>query len=98
MFQPNDIFSSETQGFQQIAGLNFVPQPQQYNRYNLDINSANAVRLEQLFVEQDNEGNIRAATYDSGAQVRRNDTYTVVKSANSTLWMGDRFGSWHPID
>lgn len=99
MFQPNDIFSSNTQGFQQTASLNFVPpQPQQVNRYSLDINAANAVRMEQVFVEHDCEGKITAATYESGAQVRRLDAYTMVKAANSTLWMGDRYGSWHPID
>jgi hypothetical protein len=99
MFQPNDIFSGNTQGFHQTSSLNFVPpQPQQYSRYNLDINAANAVRMEQLFVEHDCNGNITSATYDSGAQVRRLDEYTMVKAANSTLWMGDRYGSWHPID
>lgn len=99
MFQPNDIFSSNTQGFQQTASLNFVaPQQQPCNRYSLDIKTANAVRLEQLFVEHDNQGNITAATYDSGAQVRRHDSYTMVRSANSTLWMGDRYGAWHPLD
>jgi hypothetical protein len=99
MFQPNDIFSSNAQGTQQTSSLNFVP-PQQpaCNRYSLDINSANAVRLEQLFVEHDSQGNITAASYDSGAQVRRHDSYTMVRSANSTLWMGDRNGSWHPLD
>jgi hypothetical protein len=99
MFQPKDTFSSNTQGFQHSASLNFVPPQQQpCNRYSLDITSANAVRLEQLFVEHDSQGNITAATYDSGAQVRRHDAYTMVRSANSTLWMGDRHGSWHPLD
>src|SRR5882672_4115921 len=99
MFQPNDMFSSQSKGFQQTSSLNFVPQQlQQYNRYSLEINAANAVRMEQLFVEHDDAGNITAASYDSGAQVRRLDAYTMVKSANSTLWMGDRFGAWHPID
>lgn len=99
MFQPNDIFSSNTQCFQQSTSLNFVPpQLQACNRYSLDIDAANAVRMEELFVEHDSEGNITAATYNSGAQVRRHDTYTMVRSANSTLWMGDRYGSWHPLD
>ncbi len=99
MFQPNDIFSSNSQAFQQTASLNFVlPQTQQYKRYSLDINAAHAVRMEQLFVEQDSEGKITAAAYDSGAQVRSLDAYTIVKSENNSLWMGDRFGAWHPLD
>ena len=99
MFQPNDIFSSNTKGFQQTANLNFVPpQPLQVNRYSLEINAANAVSMEQVLIEQDLEGKITAASYESGAQIRRLDAYTMVKSANSTLWMGDRYGSWHPID
>ncbi|MBA3856415.1 MAG: hypothetical protein C0507_05840 [Cyanobacteria bacterium PR.3.49] len=98
MFQSNDIFSSQTQGYVHDASLKFVPQPQTYNRYSLDIDKSNAVRLAEIFVEHDENGTIRAANYDSGAQVRKLDSYTVVKAANNTLWMGDRFGGWHPID
>ncbi|MCC6978795.1 MAG: hypothetical protein IT343_10780 [Candidatus Melainabacteria bacterium] len=98
MFQSNDIFSSQNQGYAHDASLNFVPQPQIINRYSLDIDRANAVRLAEIFVEHDSDGAIRAANYDSGAQVRKHELYTVVKAANNSLWMGDRFGGWHPID
>ncbi len=99
MFQPKDIYSSNNESSQITSSLSFVPpRSQQYNRYSLEINKANAVRLQELFVEKDDTGNIMAASYDSGAQVRHLDGYTIVKSANNSLWMGDRFGSWHPID
>lgn len=97
MFQPNDIFSSNA--IQNANNLSFVPpQPQQYNRYSLDLNAASAVRLEQLFVERDTQGKITGAAYESGAQIRRHEEYTMVKAANNSLWMGDKFGGWHPID
>jgi hypothetical protein len=99
MFHPHDTYSSNNQGIQQTTSLSFVPtQAKTYNQYSLEIDTASAVRLEQLFVEQDETGNITAASYDSGAQVRLLDSYTMVRAVNSSLWMGDRFGNWHPID
>lgn len=99
MFQPHQIHSSNNQGIHQKTSLSFLPaQAQEYRKYSLAINLANAVRLEELFVEQDENGKITAASYDSGAQVRHLNSYTMVKAANNSLWMGDRFGSWHPID
>lgn len=99
MFQPKDIYSSNNQMIQKTKDLSFVPpQTQNYQRYSLEINKSKAVRMQEIFVEQDCSGKITAASYDSGAMVRRLDTYTMVKAANNTLWMGDRFGSWHPID
>lgn len=97
MFQPNDIFSSNS--IQNSNSLSFVPpQSREFSRYSLDVNAANAVRMEQLFVEHDADGKIIGASYGSGAQVRHLDEYTMVRAANNSLWMGDRFGTWHPID
>jgi hypothetical protein len=98
MFHSNDIHSSNTETSQH-SSLSFVPpQSQEYKRYSLDLNTANAVRMQELFVEQDEAGKIKAASYDSGALVRHLDSYTMVRAANSSLWMGDRFGAWHPLD
>lgn len=98
MFHSNDIHSSNTETSQH-SSLSFVsPQSQEYKRYSLDLNTANAVRMQELFVEQDEAGKIKAASYDSGALVRHLDSYTMVRAANSSLWMGDRYGAWHPLD
>lgn len=70
----------------------------QLNSYSLQLNMEHATRLQELFVEQDENGNISSAQYASGAQVRHNSNYTMVRSANNTLWMGDRNGGWHPLD
>lgn len=70
----------------------------QVNSYSLQLNAEYATRLEELFVEQDEQGNIKSAQYASGAQVRHNAEYTMVRSANNTLWMGDSNGGWHPLD
>lgn len=98
MFHSKDIHSSSTETSQH-SSLSFVPpQSREYKRYSLDLNTANAVRMQELFVEQDEAGKIKAASYDSGALVRHLDSYTMVRAANSSLWMGDRFGAWHPLD
>lgn len=99
MFHSNDIHSSNNASSRLTTNLSFVPpQAQEYKRYSLDLNTANAVRMQELFVEQDEAGKIKAASYDSGALVRHLDSYTMVRAANSSLWMGDRFGAWHPLD
>lgn len=99
MFKSNDIYSSHSEGYEVNASLSFMPVPSaQPKAYSLNINIENAHRLEELFVETDESGSIRAASYNSGAQVRHLDAYTMVRSSNNSLWMGDRHGSWHPLD
>lgn len=51
-----------------------------------------------MTVEKDCVDRIVAVAYDSGAEVRINNTYTVAKSSDYRLWLEDRFGMWHPID
>lgn len=73
-------------------------QSQKPASYDLDVNHSKALRFDQLHVESDENGNCKAALYSSGAFVRRHDLYLILRAANHSLWMGDRFGGWHPLD
>ena len=91
--------SINSEGFTPGSSLSFAPpSSQKPASYELEVNHATALRLEQLSVEEDQDGNFVAATYSSGAFYRRHNLYVILKAANNSLWMGDRFGGWHPLD
>jgi len=96
----NQYYSSgNTQGTTSSDGLNFAPpKTQKLSRYDLDIDTSKAVRFENLTIEKDSNGDCKAAQYSSGAFVRRHKSYMILKAYNHSLWMGDRFGGWHPLD
>lgn len=68
------------------------------NRYLLEMDEEKAIKIQDMLIEYTEDEQIRCATYKSGAIVRRLNTFTLVKSACNQLWLGDRFGSWHPLD
>lgn len=81
------------------GSLSFAPPAaQKINSYNLDIDEKKSVRVENIEIETDENGNCKAAFYSSGTFVRHNKLYSIVKSPFNTLWLGDRFGGWHPLD
>lgn len=69
-----------------------------FGRYSLAPAIAAARKCQEMTVEKDCADKIIAVAYDSGAEVRINETYSVVKNSANGLWLGDRFGMWHPID
>jgi len=71
---------------------------QKINSYRLDINEEVAVQLSGVKVETDAAGNYAAISYDSGSYLRHHSLYTLVKTSFGTIWLGDQFGYWHPLD
>lgn len=91
--------TANVQGFNAASSPIFaLLRSQKPASYDLDVNHTTALRFDQLRVEADEHGNCKAASYGSGAFVRRLELYTILKAANRSLWLGDRFGGWHPLD
>jgi len=76
-------------------GCGAIAKPMQYT-FSLDKDKS--VRLEGLTVNLSENGDIWGASYDTGEAVRHNARYSMAKGVNSTLWLGDRKGMWHPVD
>jgi hypothetical protein len=81
------------------GSLSFAPPAaHKINSYRFDINEENSVQVQDLQVESDENGKCKAALYSSGTFVRHNELYSIVRSPFNTIWLGDRFGGWHPLD
>jgi hypothetical protein len=46
----------------------------------------------------DGYGRIDKVQYADGSQLRRHESYVLVKSVNAGLWFGDNQGHWFAID
>ena len=91
--------TASVQGFNAASSPSFaLLRSEKPASYDLDVNHSKALRFDQLQVEADENGNCKAALYGSGAFIRRLDLYLILKAANNSLWLGDRFGGWHPLD
>ncbi len=66
--------------------------------YSFSLEKEATFRLEGLTVNIDANGDIWGARYDTGEALRHNSKYTMAKGLNSTLWLGDKKGMWHPLD
>ncbi len=66
--------------------------------YSFSLEKEATFRLEGLTVNINENGDIWGARYDTGEVVRHNSNYTMAKGLNSTLWLGDKKGMWHPLD
>lgn len=67
-------------------------------RYSFSLEKEKSICVNGLKLNTNESGDVWGAIYASGEEVRHNDTYTMAKGANSTMWLGDRKGLWHPLD
>ncbi len=67
-------------------------------RYSFSLENGKFLGVGGMTVNVNERGDIWGAVYDSGAEVRHNDNYSMARGVNSSLWLGDRTGMWHPLD
>jgi len=77
---------------------NAVPSMIKPSFYSFALPTQNQVFAGGVKVNMDDNGNVWGAIYDTGAEFRHNDSFSVVKSSDSKLWFGDCFGAFHPLD
>lgn len=68
------------------------------SHYNFSLDDTNAVSMPGFKVNLDDQGQIWGARYETGAELRHNDNYTMIKAANNQMWLGDRHGAFYPLD
>ncbi len=85
-------------GDAQSSATNVAAYAQSANRYTFALEKTNSVDVPGMRVNMNEAGSIWGATYDTGAEVRRNTNYSMIKSATHQLWLGDRRGAFHPLD
>ncbi len=68
------------------------------NRYTFALEKTNSVAVPGMKVNMNDSGSIWGAIYDTGAEVRHNKDYSMIKSATHQLWLGDQRGAYHPLD
>ncbi len=78
----------------------FLAQQASITRYELtDFEGSNSTRLiDGTQMKVNDEGRVCQIQYPSGATVRRHENYVLVRSNNSSYWLGDANGRWYPID
>jgi hypothetical protein len=76
----------------------FLFQNFEFGRYSIGPALEAARKCHELSIEQNNVGRVVAINYASGAEVRINALYTIVRSEAGALWLGNNAGVWHPID
>lgn len=78
----------------------FFGQQAAITKYEIsDFGGENSRRLidgTQMTINDD--GRVCQIQYPSGAAVRRHNSYVLVRSNNSSYWLGDANGRWYPID
>lgn len=67
-------------------------------RYTFSLEKEKHICMSGLKVNVNENGDLWGAMYDSGAEVRHNESYSMAKGENKMLWLGDRKGMWHPLD
>ncbi|MBA3858297.1 MAG: hypothetical protein C0507_15440 [Cyanobacteria bacterium PR.3.49] len=70
----------------------------EFGRYSIAPAIEAARRCQEIEVETDGAEKLVAVAHASGAEVRFNRGYLISRTIQGTLWFGDSFGGWHPLD